>query len=496
MTQGPKTMNLSALIDNGILTPLGKLINEPTSLSINSRTVEKGGFFIAIPGTQYDGTTYIKEALDREAGGVIVPLEFKEQIGSDIKKLYPNVSFFVSQEVRKAASMLAAAYYPLQPENIVAVTGTNGKTSVVTFIRQIWAQLNLPAASLGTLGLVIEDRPLPPPTGTAGLNTPDPIRLHQILQSLKEEKIDHLAFEASSHGLHQHRLDSVKLKAAVFTNFTNDHLDYHQTMEAYFDAKCRLFKEIMVHDTCAILNTDILEYEKLKNLCQRRSLRMISFGKAGETIRINSIEPQPGSQNVSLTFEGKKYDFNLSLVGEFQVYNVVAALSAVIACGENPSSAIAACGNLKGVPGRLEQAAKDIYVDYSHTPDGLKLALLSLRPHTHGKLTVVFGCGGNRDTMKRGEMGDIAHRLADKVIITDDNPRYENPAEIRQQILAKCPEASEIASRCEAIQTALKEMVPGDVVLIAGKGHETYQLIGDKALPFNDVEEVQKCMNP
>ena len=488
-------MNLASIIKEGILISLGNKVNEPASLSINSRTLEKGGYFIAIPGSQHDGTAYIEEALSRGAAGIVAPLEFKEDIEARFIKAYPDVSFFIAPQIRKAASYLAADFYPLQPENIVAVTGTNGKTSVVTFTRQIWAQLNIPAASLGTLGLVIEGKPLPPPTGTAGLNTPDPIRLHQILQTLKKDKIDHLAFEASSHGLHQHRLDSVRLKAAVFTNFTNDHLDYHQTMEAYFEAKCRLFEEIMLHETCAVLNTDILEYEKLKSLCLKKGLKLITFGKAGETIRINSLVPQGGSQCVSLAIEGKTYDFTLPLVGEFQVYNTVAALGAVMACGENVIAALAACEKLQGVPGRLENAAQGVYVDYSHTPDGLKLALKALRPHTKGKLIVVFGCGGNRDTFKRPLMGEIAHQLSDKIIVTDDNPRYENPAEIRQQILAKCPEALEVSSRREAIKTALKEMKPGDVVLVAGKGHETYQLIGDQALPFNDVEEVQKCMN-
>ncbi|EKE08983.1 MAG: hypothetical protein ACD_16C00227G0003 [uncultured bacterium] len=490
-------MSIASLIKKGILTPLGKRVNEPTSLSINSRTLEKGGIFIAIPGFQHDGTDYIEEALTRGATGIVAPAEFKAQIKARFANSYPDVSFFITPEIRKAASYLAVEFYPLQPQNIVAVTGTNGKTSVVTFTRQIWAQMNLPAASLGTLGLIIEGKPLPPPTGTAGLNTPDPIRLHQILHMLKEDNIDHLAFEASSHGLHQNRLDSVRFKAAVFTNFTNDHLDYHQTMESYFEAKCRLFQELMVHDrdSFAVLNTDILEYEKLKTLSRKRGLNLLTFGKAGETIRIKSIVPKEGSQAVSLTVEGKSYDFNLPLVGEFQVYNTVAALGAVMACGGKMTSALEACEKLQGVPGRLEIAAQGVYVDYSHTPDGLKLALKALRPHTKGKLIVVFGCGGNRDAFKRPLMGEIAHQLADKVIVTDDNPRYENPADIRQQILAKCPGALEAASRREAIKMALKEMKPKDVVLVAGKGHETYQLIGDQAFPFNDVEEVQKCMN-
>jgi len=463
-------------------------------LSTNSQTVEKGGLFVAIPGSQHDGSAFIEDALRRGAEGIIAPIEVSEKISSQFKEQYPAVSFFGAPDVRKAASLLASHFYPLQPSNIIAVTGTNGKTSVVSFMRQIWHHLGLSAASLGTLGLIVEGKPLPPPTGTDGMNTPDPVRLHQILQTLKEQQIDHLAFEASSHGLHQQRLDSVRLKAAIFTNFSNDHLDYHHTLDAYFEAKLRLFQDIMLPESYAILNTDIAEYEQLLGLCQERLLKTITFGKVGEMIRLISVTPKEGCQDVVLNIDRKSYSFTLPLVGLFQVYNVMAALGAVIVCGGDTSKAVDACANLKGVPGRLEQAAPGIYVDYSHKPDALSVALKALRHHTKGKLCVVFGCGGNRDAFKRPVMGEIAATLADKVIITDDNPRYEDPADIRKQILAKCPGASEIPSRREAIATAIDERQPEDVVLIAGKGHETYQLVGDQALPFNDVDEVQKCV--
>lgn len=487
-------MDLTPFIKEGTLIPLGKESNSPISVSIDSRKVEKGGIFVAIPGSKHDGIFFVEEALHRGAVGVVVTQGMGAKIAAHFKKQYPRISFFETIDPRKTASILASHFYPLQPDTIVAVTGTNGKTSVASFIRQIWHHLGMPAASLGTLGLVIEGRPLPPPTGTEGLNTPDPIRLHQILQTLKEEKINHLAFEAASHGLHQHRLDSVRLKAAVFTNFSNDHLDYHHTLEAYFAAKSRLFQEVMSHDTYAILNTDIIEYERLLTLCQERQLRTISFGKAGETIQLISIIPKTDSQDVLLSIEGKSYNFTLPLVGQFQVYNVMAALGAVISCGGKITEAVEACLSLKGVPGRMQQAATGVYVDYAHTPDALSLALRALRPHTKGQLWVVFGCGGNRDAFKRPVMGEIATQLADKVIVTDDNPRYEDPAEIRKHILASCSKASEIPSRKQAINAAIEKMHPGDVVLIAGKGHETYQLIGDQAVPFNDVEEVQKCV--
>ncbi|MBS0272061.1 MAG: UDP-N-acetylmuramoyl-L-alanyl-D-glutamate--2,6-diaminopimelate ligase [Proteobacteria bacterium] len=485
-------MNLASLIKENFLIPLGNNINKPTSISLNSKTVQNGGLFVAIPGLKHDGAAYVDEALQRGAVCIVSPQGVGEKLLPLFKDRYPHVSFFVTPEIRKTASCLAACFYPLQPDNIVAVTGTNGKTSVASFIRQIWGYLGVPAASLGTLGLIVEGRSLPPPTGTDGLNSPDPIKLHQILQSLKEEQINHLAFEASSHGLHQHRLDSVNIKAAVFTNFTNDHLDYHHTLEAYFEAKCRLFDEIMFHGTHAILNADMPEYEQLLILCQKRNLSPVTFGKAGQSIRLVSVIPEAEGQDVMLSIKNETYNFSFPLVGEFQVYNMMAALGAVIACDGNITRAIEACMNLKGVPGRLEEASHGVYVDYAHTPDGLYRALKALRPHTKGNLWVVFGCGGNRDALKRSLMGEVAAKLADKVIITDDNPRHEDASSIRQQILASCPGAQEIGLRREAISYVLKEKKSDDVVLIAGKGHETYQLVGDQVLPFNDVEEVQK----
>jgi UDP-N-acetylmuramoyl-L-alanyl-D-glutamate--2,6-diaminopimelate ligase len=487
-------INLAPFIENGSLTFLGSELPSPTSLSIDSRKVEGGGLFVAIPGHHHDGTRFVEDALHAGAIGVIVPQGLGQQMVDQFQKQYPNVSFFEATEIRKIASLLATQFYPLQPENIVAVTGTSGKTSTVSFIRQIWYHLGLSAASLGTLGLIIEGRTLPAPTGTDGLNTPDPVRLHQILDNLKGQFIDHLAFEASSHGLDQHRLDGVKLKAAVFTNFSNDHLDYHYTMEAYFEAKVRLLQELLGPNKYAIINADMAECEKLLAICKNRGLPTLTFGKAGQDIRLISIIPKADSQDVLLYIEGKSYNLHLPFVGQFQVYNVMAALGAVIACGGNATQAVEACLNLKGIPGRLELAAPGVYVDYSHKPEALSSALKALRSHTKGQLWVVFGCGGDRDKIKRPMMGEIAAQLADKVIITDDNPRHEDSSAIRQQILAKCPEAKEIPSRREAIRAAIEGMRPGDIVLIAGKGHETYQVVGDQILLFNDVEEVQKCM--
>jgi len=487
-------VDFTSFIQDGTLIPLGESVNIPTSLALNSQEVVKGGLFVAIPGKQHDGTAFMGEALSRGASAIVAPLGVGAKMALYFKDRYPIVSFFETSDIRKTASSLAAYFYPLQPDTIVAVTGTNGKSSVVSFIRQIWHHLGIRAASLGTFGLVIEGNPHPTPTGTEGLNTPNPVKLHQILQNLKENEINHLAFEASSHGLHQHRLDSVRIKAAIFTNFSNDHLDYHHTLEAYLEAKERLFQEVILDGTYAILNTDIPEYERLLALCKKRELPTVTFGKAPGLIQLISIIPKEDSQDVLLCINGKSYNFTLPLVGQFQVYNVMAALAAVIACDGKILQAIDACLSLKGVPGRLEKAAPGIYVDYSHKPEALSEALKALRHHTKGQLWVVFGCGGDRDPYKRSMMGEIAARLADKVIVTDDNPRHEDPAKIRQQILAKCPGAREIPSRSQAIHTAIEGMQSGDIVLIAGKGHETYQLIGDQVLPFNDVEEVLKCV--
>lgn len=485
-------MNLSPFIEDGTLSPLNDDLPNPTSLAANSKKVKADGLFVAIPGMQYDGTAYIEQALHQGASAIVVQ-KIAEKDLLRFQEHSPTVSFFETLNARKALSQLAAAFYPLQPDNCVAVTGTNGKTSVVSFMRQIWGHLHIPAASLGTLGLVIEGKPQSVPAETEGLNTPDPIALHRILQTLKQECIEHVAFEASSQGLHQHRLDSVGLKAAVFTNLSRDHLDYHSTLEAYFDAKSRLFNELVCDNGCAVLNADIAEFEALRSLCQKRGLQTITFGKAGEAIRLLSLTPLEEGQHIRLSVKGKAYDFTSPLVGEFQVYNVMAALGGVIACGQDSEKAANACAHLQGVPGRLERIVPGVYIDYAHTPDGLTNALKALRPHTKGKLWVVFGCGGNRDTLKRPMMGEIAETLADKIIVTDDNPRHENPADIRQQILAKCPRASESFSRREAIQIAIEERTAGDVVLIAGKGHETYQQIGDEKIPFNDSEEIQKC---
>lgn len=483
-----RAMNIHSLVKRGILIPVEEAVFSFSSLSLDSRKAEKGGLFIAIPGQQQNGASFIDAALHQGANGIVVP----QEQGRQFKDKHPEISVFETSNIRQAASVLASHFYPQQPDTLVAVTGTNGKTSVVSFTRQIWHHLGKPAASLGTLGLVMEGEPLPSSPGTDGINTPNPLSLHCILTHLKKEGIENVAFEASSHGLHQHRLDSVRLQAAVFTNFSNDHLDYHQTLEAYFEAKARLFSDILKPGAFPILNTDIPEYEKLVDLCTTRGLHPLTFGKEGNLVRLLSLTPKEEGQDIVLECVGKSYALSLPFVGQFQIYNIMAALSAVIACGAPADQAVQACLSLKGIPGRLEHVAPGVYVDYAHSPDALLSTLKALRPHTKGKLWLVFGCGGNRDPFKRPMMGEVASQFADKIIITDDNPRHEDPAEIRKQILAACPGAMEISPREHAIQTAVTGMQPGDFVLLAGKGHEPYQIIGNQVLPFHDREEAKK----
>jgi UDP-N-acetylmuramoyl-L-alanyl-D-glutamate--2,6-diaminopimelate ligase len=395
---------------------------------------------------------------------------------------------------------LAAQFYGRQPETIVAVTGTNGKSSTVHFVRQIWEVLGHRAASLGTLG--IEGAGV---KRAGSMTTPDPVTLHAELATLAQEGITHLAMEASSHGLDQYRLDGVRVKAAGFTNLSRDHLDYHKDMEGYRAAKARLFAEILEPGGTAVLNADVPEYEALKHLCEERGVRVIGYGRAagGSGLHLVSLEPLPNGQAIEVEIEGVTEKFTLPLIGEFQAMNALCALGLVIA--EHPDDAayiheaVKALEALKPAPGRLQPVSGHpsgaaVYVDYAHTPDALSHALGALRPHTAGRLVCLFGCGGDRDHGKRPLMGDVAVKLADRVIVTDDNPRSEDPASIRREILGGAPGALEIEGRAKAIQVALEGLDAGDVLLIAGKGHERGQIFADRTEPFDDVEEAEKAI--
>jgi len=452
-------------------------------LTSDSRAVKPGDLFAALPGGQNDGRKFIDDALSRGAVAVLAPK------GTELSR--KNVALVTDDNPRRRFALMAALFYGRQPRTLVAVTGTNGKTSVANFTRQIWEHMGLEAASFGTIGLVSKKR-----SEAGSLTTPDPVSLHKILAQLEDEGVTNAAFEASSHGLDQYRLDGVALSAAAFTNLTRDHLDYHGSMQAYWQAKQRLFTEILPSWGTAVINFDVPEAAELVKLCKARGQSVIRFGRAEAEIRIGKVSPAAQGQSVELTVRGRDYLVDLPLAGEFQVDNAACALGLAIATGAEPSRAVAALSHLQGVPGRLQwvvnsKAGAAIYVDYAHTPDGLDTALKALRPHTKGKLVVMFGCGGDRDPGKRPMMGAIAAERADLVFVTDDNPRTEDAIKIRAQILEACPGATEIGDRRQAIRAAIAAAGQGDVVVLAGKGHESGQIVGKEVLPFDDAEEAR-----
>ncbi len=453
---------------------------EISGLAVDSRKVAPGFLFAAVPGSRADGRTFIDQAVAQGAVAVLAPP------GTTLKAYDRPIQLVTDENPRRRLALMAARFYQRQPATIVTVTGTNGKTSVASFTRQIWQHLGRNAASLGTLGLS-------PPRADApqSLTTPDSIELHRCLAALADDDVECLALEASSHGLDQYRLDGVRVAAAAFTNLTRDHLDYHGGMAAYGQAKLRLFSELLVPGGTAVVNADLPFGEEVRAVCARRSLRTITYGIAESDLRLIGQEPTEHGQKLLLDIFGQAHAVELPLAGTFQAANVLAALGLVIATGAEPEKAVATLGSLEGVSGRLELVARterggQIYVDYAHTPDALETVLTALRPHTRAQLWVVFGCGGDRDRGKRPQMGEIAQRLADRAVVTDDNPRSEDPAAIRREILAAAPEAQEIGDRGEAIAMAVAALGPGDVLVIAGKGHESGQTVGDRILPFFD----------
>lgn len=451
---------------------------EILGITADSRAVKPGWLFAALPGAKADGRAFVGDAVTRGAVAVL---------GAHGLNLPAGIALVASAEPRRDLARMAARFHAGQPRIIAAVTGTNGKTSVAAFARQIWSQLGHKAASLGTLGLVAPQR-----TREGSLTTPDPVAIHKDLSALAAEGVDHLAIEASSHGLAQYRLDGMRIAAAAFTNLTRDHLDYHGTMAAYLAAKKRLFSEVMAPGGTAVLNSDIPEFSELAPLSRAAGHRVIGYGRAGTEITLHGMTREPHGQRLDLSVLGRRTTIELPLVGEFQAMNALAALGLVIGSGEDVQRTLATLARLDGVPGRLQQAAvrrngAAVYVDYAHTPDALETILNALRPHATGRIVVVFGCGGDRDAGKRPQMGAIAARLADRVIVTDDNPRSEKPETIRQAILAASPGASEIGDRRVAIFAAVAELQPGDLLVVAGKGHEQGQIIAGTTLPFDDV---------
>ncbi len=455
-------------------------------LAADSRAVKPGDVFVAVPGNKADGLAYAADAV--RAGAAAVVGERPPPV-----PLPAGIPFVPVANARRALALAAARLHPRQPRVIAAVTGTSGKTSVAAFTRQIWAALGHEAASIGTIGVVTAKRET-----YGSLTTPDPIGLHRTLEQLVDEGVTHLAMEASSHGLDQHRLDGVRVAAAGFTNITRDHLDYHPSIEAYFAAKLRLFEALVVDGGAAVVDVDHERADQVVAAAKARRLNVITVGRKGDGLRLLAGEIDGFAQRLNIAHAGKEFSVRLPLVGAFQVENALVAAGLAVATGGAPGQVFAALESLKGAKGRLELVGSrdgaPIFVDYAHKPDALEKALSALRPYAKRKLVVVFGAGGDRDQGKRPLMGAIAARHADSVIVTDDNPRSENPAAIRAAILAAAPGAIEIGDRTEAIRAAVGGLRAGDVLLIAGKGHETGQIIGNRTLPFSDHEAVAAAL--
>jgi UDP-N-acetylmuramoyl-L-alanyl-D-glutamate--2,6-diaminopimelate ligase len=459
---------------------------ELAGISADSRRVKPGDVFVAVTGTKDDGMRFVDQAL---AAGAVAVMARRASRPS----LPEQVAFIGVSNVRRALALAAAQFFPRAPRVIAAVTGTSGKTSVAAFARQIWSRQGIAAASIGTVGLVSPKRET-----YGSLTTPDPVALHQSLSELAGEGVTHLAIEASSHGLDQYRLDGLRVEAGAFTNLSRDHLDYHPTLEAYLAAKLHLFTDLIAPAGAAVIAADHPESEAVIAAAKARKLRLITVGCGGDGIRLRGTRLEGFTQRMEISHAGRDYTVRLPLPGSFQVENALIAAGLAIATGSAPADAFAALAHLKGAKGRLELVGErngaPIFVDYAHKPDALAKTLEALRPYAKNRLVVVFGCGGDRDAGKRPMMGAIAARLADRVIVTDDNPRSEEPAAIRAAILSAAPGAMEIGDRREAIGASIAALRPGDVLLIAGKGHETGQIVGKQVLPFSDHEAVAAAL--
>ena len=473
-------MRLSLLID-------GAPDIEVSGVTADSRAVRDGYLFAAIPGSKQNGAAFIADAILHGAAVILALRGTPLPSGASARLIE-------SDNPRRDLAHIAARFYGRQPDRIVAVTGTSGKTSTVTFVQQLWELAGIEkSVSLGTLGVRGAGM-----AQSGALTTPDTVSLHAALADLAAAGITHLAMEASSHGLDQHRLDAVKIKAAGYTNLSRDHLDYHPTMEDYFLAKARLFSQVTKNGVC-VLNADDPYFERLSALSAKAGNTIISYGEDGTDIKILSRRAEPSGQRLSLSVFGKKYEILLPLVGQFQVMNALCALGLVMTDEDRSGVFVPLLEKLRGVPGRLQLVpghaeGAAVYVDYAHKPAAIEAVLNTLRPHTKGRLVCVFGCGGDRDAGKRPIMGRIAAGLADLVVVTDDNPRGENAAAIRSAIMEGAPDAVEIGDRRKAIEWAVDEIGSGDVLVIAGKGHEQGQIIGDRIEPFDDVAVAEEAM--
>jgi UDP-N-acetylmuramoyl-L-alanyl-D-glutamate--2,6-diaminopimelate ligase len=457
--------------------------SDVTGFAIDHRKVAQGSVFGAFKGAVFNGEDFIGQAVDR--GAVVVVAQPEVQV--------ERVPHLADPEPRRLFAELAAKFYAPYPETVVAVTGTNGKTSTVEMTRQIWRMSGHRSASIGTLGVTTSDDQV-----KTGLTTPDIVTFLSNMAGLKRMGMTHVAYEASSHGLDQHRAEGVPLAAAAFTNFSRDHLDYHESMEAYFEAKMRLFETLLPSRKPAVVWSDDPKSDEVIGRARRAGHELLTIGRRGEAIRLLEQTPTALGQTLMLEHDGKSYRLALPLIGAYQAANVLTAAGLVLATGGEWNATFSAMQRVAPVRGRLERAVISragvpVYIDYAHTPDALDAAIAALRPHVEGRLITVFGAGGDRDQGKRPEMGAVATRMSDVVIVTDDNPRSEDPAVIRSAILAGAPGATEVAGRREAIAEAIRIARAGDIILVAGKGHETGQIIGDRVLPFDDALVAREC---
>ncbi len=478
-------MQLS-LLAKGLGAIEGGTDPEVTSLTADSRKVQPGSLFAALPGTKVDGTAFVGDAEAKGAAALLC---------AEGASITSSLAILRSADPRHALALMAARFYGTQPECLVAVTGTAGKTSIATFTRQIWETCGHAAASIGTTGVVAPNRTI---DGT--LTTPDPIELAELLASLAADGVTHAAMEASSHGLDQRRLDGVRLSAAAFTNLGHDHLDYHPDAETYFQAKMRLFTALLPTGGAAVVNADDAWSGRAIEVATGASARVMTVGRKGDFLKLKRLEHERSRQIAEIEAEGRIHRIILPLAGSFQMANALVAAGLAIATGVPVAGALAALEGLKGASGRLELAGTTpagvpVFVDYAHKPEALENVITSVRPFTTGRVIVVFGCGGDRDRAKRPMMGEIATRLADMVIVTDDNPRSEDPAKIRAAIMAAAPGAREVGDRRLAIREAIAGAAAGDTVIVAGKGHETGQKIGDVTHPFSDHAEVRVAIS-
>ena len=457
--------------------------SEVTGFAIDHRKVARGSVFGAFRGAVFNGEDFVGQAVDRGAVAVVARPEAQVE----------RVPHLADPEPRRLFAELASKFYGPYPDTVVAVTGTNGKTSTVEMTRQIWRMSGHRSASIGTLGVTTSDDQV-----KTGLTTPDIVTFLHNMAGLERMGMTHVAYEASSHGLDQHRCEGVPLAAAAFTNFSRDHLDYHETMESYFEAKMRLFDELLEPGQPAVVWTDDSKSEEVIDRCIARGHRVLTVGRSGETIRLVDQSATPLGQSLLLEHEDRSLKLSLPLIGAYQAANVLVSAGLAMATGLGFDRAFSAMQRVAPVRGRLERAVISregvpVYIDYAHTPDALEAAIAALRPHVDGRLITVFGAGGDRDKGKRPQMGEAAVRLSDVVIVTDDNPRSEDPAIIRAEIMAGAPGANEVPGRREAIAEAIRIARPGDIVLVAGKGHETGQIVGDRVLPFDDALVAREC---